>query len=361
MINVLELTGKLLERYETVHGKVDNYFGVLAYWALAQAAEAGDNKEYLQKCIEYLSQYPDNFEHPYYNFEYYRVGGNGRAWLFMKGCMPESKEVLRKYAEITYNAPTGQNDILCSPLDKEKEKNLRRIWIDVVYGTTPFMLYAGLALNEEKYIDFAAKQCFEMYELFLDETCGLVHQSKGFLPNPKRISQDHWSRGNGWCLIGLSELVRYLPADSKHRAKAETYFVDLIDSLIPHQTAKGLWRQEIIEPMAWEESSGSAIFLYGIGIGMRKGLLKGDSYKKVFEKGIRALGTYCLTSDFSTYRSCPGCLSPGEGAEKGTVKSYLTERMPQKDEVHSYGCFMLAFVEAYKNGIYQVEIEGITK
>ena len=42
-------------------------------------------------------------------------------------------------------------------------------------------------------------------------------------------------------------------------------------------------------------------------------------------------------------------------------QSYLTERMPQKDEVHSYGCFMLAFVEAYKNGIYEVEIEGITK
>ena len=354
-INVIDLVGKLLERYEVCYGIVDNYFGLLAYYGLAQAAVASENEIYLKKCKEYLAQYPEHFPHPYYNFESYRVGGNGKAWLLMKGYMPEAEADIRKYAELTYHAPAGENGILSWPGRPE------RIWIDVVTCTTPFMLYAGLALNEEKYIDFAAKQCFEMYELLLDETCGLVHQSKGFLPNPKRISQDHWSRGNGWCLIGLSELVRYLPEDSKHRAKAETYFVDLIDSLIPYQTAKGLWRQEIIEPMAWEESSGSAIFLYGIGIGMRKGLLKGDSYKKVFEKGVRALGTYCLTSDFSTYRSCPGCLSPGEGAEKGTVKSYLTERMPQKDEVHSYGCFMLAFVEAYKNGIYEVEIEGITK
>lgn len=358
IVNTLELSGKLLERYEYVHGKVENYYGLLAYWALAQAADVSEGEKYLHKCIEYLSQYPNKFQHPYYNFESYRVGGNGKAWLFYKGYMKEVEEDIRKYAELTYNALTGQNDILCNPNDKEREKNTRRIWIDVVHCVTPFMLYAGLALKEERYVDYAANQCFEMYELFLDETCGLLHQTKGFMQNPKRMSCDHWSRGNGWGLIGLVELVRYLPADSKHRAKAEAYFVDLIDSLLPYQTERGLWRQEIVEPLSWEESSGTGIFLYGIGIGIRIGLLKGDSYKCAFEKGIRALGTYCLKDDFSTHRSCPGCLCPGNGKEMGTVKAYLTDKIPQKDEVHSYGCMMLAFVEAYKNGITEVEIRG---
>lgn len=354
-MNVIELAGKLLERYEDCHKVVDNYFGLLAYYGLAQAAVAGENAAYLKKCKEYLAQYPDNFPHPHYNFESYRVGGNAKAWLVFKGLAPEWKEEIREYAEKTMNAPMDENGILSHP------KKNNGIFIDVVTCVTPFMLYAGLALQEEKYIDFAADQCFKLYEVLLDQTCGLLHQARGFMSNPKRMSHDHWSRGNGWGLVGLAELVRYLPADSKHRKKAETYFVDMMEALLPHQTNRGLWRQEIIEPMAWEESSGTGLILYGMGIGMRLGLLKGDAYKEAFAKGIEGLGMYCIKENFQTIRSCPGCMCPGQGEEKGTVKAYLTNRIPMDDEVHSYGCMMLAFSEAYKNGITEVEIHGIVK
>lgn len=351
-IHVLKLAEKLMGRYEASHERVAAYYGLLAYYGLAQAAVAGENPELLQKCKDYLTQYPDWFEHPYYNFESYRAGGNGKAWLFYKGCMPEAEADIRKYADLTYHAPAGENGILCWPGKPE------RIWIDVVTCTTPFMLYAGLALQEEKYVDFAAEQCFKMYELFLDQTCGLLHQSKGFMDNPKRMSADHWSRGNGWGLLGLAELVRYLPAESVHRKKAERYFTEFMEALLPYQTERGLWRQEIPEPFSWEESSGTGLILYCMGIGLRLGLLQEESYRGAFEKGIRALVEYCLTDDFATYRSCPGCLCPGNGPTKGSVQAYLTEKIPQKDEVHSYGCMMLAFVEAYKNGIQEVEIQG---
>ena len=351
-INVLKLSEKLLERYESQHEKVNAYYGLLAYYALAQTAIAEENEELLKKCTDYLALYPDQFEHPYYNFESYRVGGNGKAWLLMKGYMPEAEADIRKYAELTYHAPAGENGILSWP------KRPERIWIDVVTCTTPFMLYAGLALKEEKYIDFAAEQCFKMYELFLDQTCGLLHQAKGFCENPKRMSADHWSRGNGWGLVGLAELVRYLPKDSKYRAKAEEYFKDFMAAILPYQTERGLWRQEITEPYAWEESSGTGLILYCMGIGMRLGVLQGSTYRESFKKGIHALAEYCICDDFSTYRSCPGCLCPGNGPEKGSVKAYLTEKIPQKDEVHSFGCMMLAFVEAYKNNILEVEIQG---
>lgn len=351
-IEVLKLAGKLLERYESQHGEVKAYYGLLAYYGLAQAAVAGENQEYLQKCIDYLGQYPDHFEHPHYNFESYRAGGNGKAWLFFKGYMPQAEADIRKYAELTYHGPAGENGILCWPGKEE------RIWIDVVTCTTPFMLYAGLALGQENYVDFAARQCFGMYELFLDQTCGLLHQAKGFQSNPKRMSADHWSRGNGWGLLGLAELVRYLPEDSRHREKAEEYFKDMMEALLPYQTARGLWRQEIIKDYAWEESSGTGLILYCMGIGLRLGLLQEEVYRPAFEKGIRGLAEYCICEDFSTYRSCPGCLCPGNGPQKGSVKAYLTEKIPQKDEVHSYGCMMLALTEAYKNRIREVEILG---
>lgn len=351
-IQVLNLAENLMGRYESQHETVKAYYGLLAYYALAQAAVAGEKEEIFQKCVDYLAQYPDRFEHPYYNFESYRAGGNGKAWLFMKGLMPDAEADIRKFAELTYNGPAGENGILCWPGRPE------RIWIDVVTCTTPFMLYAGLALKEERYIDFAAEQCFKMYELFLDQTCGLLHQAKGFMENPKRMSADHWSRGNGWGLVGLAELVRYLPKDSRHRSKAEECFKDMMGAILPYQTRRGLWRQELTAEYAWEESSGTGLILYCMGIGLRLGLLQEEGYRGAFEKGIHALAEYCITDDFATYRSCPGCLCPGNGAGKGSVQAYLTEKIPQKDEVHSYGCMMLAFVEAYKNNLLEVEIQG---
>ena len=90
-IQVLNLAENLMGRYESQHETVKAYYGLLAYYALAQAAVAGEKEEIFQKCVDYLAQYPDRFEHPYYNFESYRAGGNGKAWLFMKGLMPDAE------------------------------------------------------------------------------------------------------------------------------------------------------------------------------------------------------------------------------------------------------------------------------
>lgn len=353
-VDSLELVGKLMERYEKTHVRVDNYFGLLAYHALAQAAVAGKNENYYEKCKTYLAQYPDHFEHPYYNFELYRVGGPAKAWMVMKGIAPEWKEQIREYAEITYQSPKDVNGILCRPGDMDRE--VPRIWIDVAAFATPFMLYAGLALNEERYIDFAAKQCFDMYETFLDESCGLLHQGKGFCMDPHKISEDHWGRGNGWGLIALTELIQYLPEKSVHREKAENYFKNLLDALLRYQGKNGMWKQEITEQDAWDECTSTGLIVYGLGVGMRCGLVEGACYKEAFEKGIEALTKECLTADFATYQSCSGCLCPGQGEKVGTIEAYLTERSPQKDEVHSYGCIMLAFVEAWICGIKEVEL-----
>ncbi len=358
-VNTLDFIGELLNRYESQHEKVDSYYGLLAYWALAQAATISGRKDYLEKCIGYLAQYPDHFAHPYYNLESYRLGGNGKAWLIYQGYFPEQKEELRKYAELTCHAPKNAAGIMCRPGDGGME--YARVWIDCATATTPFMLYAGLALGEARYIDYAAEQCIAMYELFLDETCGLLHQGRGYRENPKRMSEDHWSRGNGWGMIGLAELVQYLPADSPYRPKSEAYFKDLADALLPHQTKRGLWRQEIPLPTAWEESSGTALILYGIGVGIRTGLLPEEKYKTAFKKGIYGLAEHCLTEDFATYESCPGCLCPGTGAMKGTVEAYVTLKSPQKDEVHSYGCMMLAFLEAFRGDIPVLRLNSVLK
>lgn len=347
-MNTLLISQKLYEKYESTQ-KVQSYPGLLAIWALAETAVESGNSELLNKSRELLSLYPHKIKHPFYNFDVYRVGGNGKAWLLYKGLFCEEEENVREYADITLNANVDEEGIVCL---KKEDRNLT--WIDIAHCITPFMLYAGLYFDEDKYIDFGAEQTFKMYERFLDKTCGLLHQTKGFLENPELISRDHWGRGNGWGYFSLAILVRDLPKDSKHRFKAEKYFKDMSHALIKYQNKHGVWRQDIDCEYAWDECSATAFFAFGIGVGLRLGLLEKDVFEEPFKRAVKEISDRFIDEDFSTKMCCGGCLCPGDGEDKGTAKAYVTEQYPQINDHHSFAPIMFAMIEAYRNGIKEL-------
>ena len=346
----------LYDHYAQVE-EINNYYGLMANYALVQCAWEGQDEELKNRCRLLLSRWPHEVQHPSYNFACYRLGGNAAAWADMVGFHKRAEEELRSFCEQTMQGPKEKSGLLCMPGMQEQGA----IWIDTLFAITPFLLFSGLSLHESRYVDFAVDQCLRMIEALRDKSCGLLHQCRGFLPDPTACSQDHWSRGNGWGYAALAEVIQYLPKGHPQRWKAEDLFLSLSSKLLPYQTEKGLWRQEITEPLSWEESSGTALILYGMGIGIRCGLLRTEGYLRSFADGIQGLLKHCIHPDFSTELSCPGCLCPGEGAEKGTIQAYITEKLPARDEHHSFGAFMLALVEAYRNGIVEVDFREETK
>ena len=328
-----------------------SYPGILTMFAGVQAAKVADDEFWLDEVNDYLELYPFQFEEPgvkfNYNFDNYRVGGLGKAWMLMKGYFEDHADVVREYAEKTMAAPQSWDGIMSNPHCPQDEK----IWIDVAYAVCPYMMYAGIALNEPKYVDFAIDQCFKMYDVFMDESNGLLHQTRGFMGDATSISHDHWSRGNGWGIIGLCELVRYLPKDSKYYNEAVERFKDHCAALIKYQDYRGLWKQSIAEPLAWEESSGTGIILYAIGIGIRLGILDKETYFPVLEKGVYGLCKFCINPDYSIEKCCAGCCCP-EG--KGTIESYLVSVMARKDDPHAFGPVIMALTEAERNGISNI-------
>ncbi len=352
MINTTDIAYNVFCRFQQT-AEVKSYPGLLALYALAQLGDETKESLILEKAKAMLTLYPDRIEHPRYNFESYRVGGNGRAYLVWHGYDPEGRGVLREFAETTLAAPVDRDGIQCMP---QKERlPLEQVWIDVVTATTPFMVMAGLALGEDKYIDYGAEQCFKMYDLFEDSENHLLHQSRGFMKDVREISHDHWSRGNGWGIVGLADMIQYLPEGDKRRTEAEARLRRHCEALKRYQTVRGLWRQSIACDLAWEESSGTGLIAYAIGIGLRCGVLDEKEYWPVFEKAITGLVESCLNEDFSTELSCHGCLCPGKGDAKGTLQAYLCDVRAYRDEPHSYGPIMLAMLEAHKNGMKQIE------
>ncbi len=349
----LDIAQNLVLRNQKIHFP-EQYYGLLMFYGAAQAASELNSPYFFNKVIRFLDAYPNGTGNMVGNFDSYTAGGNGKAYLTYldksgKITLPEKVrrrfyDAAKEYADKTLAAPKSPDGILTSA-----KMGTDKVWIDVVTCVTPFMLFAGLAQDNEAYIDYGAEQCFLMYELFLDRENGLLHQSRGFITGkPEAISKDHWSRGNGWGYVGLADLIAYLPETSRHYKKARKYYMEFTDALLAVQT-NGLWNQELTDRSAWPETSGTALFLYGLGAGIRRGILKEERYKQAFHDGIKALSNF-IDNDFATYNSCPGCLCP---KRTGEIADYLA-LVPPKDEVHSYGAFILAMVEAHRNGMEEI-------
>lgn len=356
-MRTLEVAAGLYDHYESLT-EVKHYYGLLAIYGLARAAELSADDGLTNRVEAILRRFPDQIDHPRYNFPSYRIGGIPRAYLLSTGRMVDRAGLVREYAEEMITAPRDPQGIVIMPRNPE----LNRIWIDAAMATTMYLLYAGQALGEQRYLDEAVFQTSALYDELLDSDLGLLHQCKNFV-GPGIRSADHWGRGNGWGYLALAELVAGLDPDSRHYAGVVRRFTDLSAALLPYQSKRGLWRQEIPNDHSYEETSGTGLICYGYGIGLRLGLLEPANYAEPFRQGIAGLAAVSINEDLSTELSCPGCLCPGEGDEKGSVKAYMTLKLPYRDEVHSFAPLILAMTEAHRHGITSVTLRehGIRK
>ena len=355
-LRTVDLVRNLFEKYKQTE-VVENYYGLLALYGATQLLSIYPNESFKNEVEHMLEQYPGNIaKQPLYNFESYKCGGNGKAFItylesigaiqLKEGNAERFRKDIVKYADKTLRCNLNEDKIMTGAM-----KHLRtKVWIDVITCITPFMLFTGLATNREDYIDCAAQQCFRMFNLFYDKENGLLHQGKGFCAEDKsKISEDHWSRGNGWGYVGLADLACYLPSGSLHHDTAVKYFREFSNTLLKYQV-NGVWNQELTLENAWHESSGTALILYGMGLGLYSGVLERKTFEKPYKQGITALADF-IDDDFSTLNSCPSCLCPGNA----TIKDYITIMQPKTNEPHSFGAIMMAFVQAQKNGITEIE------
>ena len=56
-----------------------------------------------------------------------------------------------------------------------------------------------------------------------------------------------WSRGNGWVIAGLVQILQALPADNPRRAPYAAQFVEMMRRVAALQPADGLWRAGLLD------------------------------------------------------------------------------------------------------------------
>lgn len=335
------------DKHAQLRPKLEGYPGTVSLHALARLAVVTGDPRLLDKAKSNLAPFLAGERQFRCNFPNYRCGGNGTAFLLWQGHLPEAAETVRHYADqILNDAPRDPNGILCRPANPEEG----RIWIDAAFAVTPFLLFAGMALNEAAYIEEAFQQTAKMLAAFLNEDNGLYHQGRNF-NGPESLSEDHWSRGNGWGAYALTELAAYLPDNHPHQKAAVKLFQDHVAACANFQNDQGLWHQEMTEPKSYVETSGSALLLYQLGVGLKTGLIA-ESERPRFERGLAGLLPY-ITGETDIHHTCTSCLCPGDGS----IIHYMA-KPPIMNDQHAFGPVALAFGQAHALGIKEVTRKG---
>ncbi len=192
-----------------------------------------------------------------------------------------------------------------------------RYWIDDMYMITAVQTQAFRATKDKKYLDRAATTAAAYLEK-LQQPNGLFFHADD--------SAYYWGRGNGWFAAGMAELLSDLPKNHPKRAEIMKSFQKMMASLLKYQTENGLWRQLVDKPESWEETSGSAMFAFGMVTGVKKGWLDAKTYGSAARKAWLALVKH-LDENGNLKDVCVG-------TNKGFSVQYYLDRERETGNLH---------------------------
>ncbi|WP_159474968.1 DUF4861 family protein [Dyadobacter sp. 3J3] len=319
------------------------YGGILFMQGMSELAVLQKDPKTLNRTIEIFEKFKTKEIKGRGSFISYEAGGSGVAYLNYLKKSDKLKEQTEEFADKMFkNQKRTSEGLLTAPWLKD---SLDQFMIDCAFAVTPYMLYAGLSMNKPEYVDLAVFETLEMFKI-LKDTNSLIHQGRGF-QGLGTISEDNWSRGNGWGAFALAFLVRDLPATHPKKKEVNELAKSFFTAVLKYQNQEGLWNQEMTEHTSYVETSGSGLMLFGLGICIEKGIID-KSYLPQFVKGLSGYTSY-ITSDGSISNVTIGCLCPG----KGTKKDYIKHAWKRND-IHAFGPVVLAFAQAAKMGIKEI-------
>ena len=319
------------------------YPGSLLMHSMSELAVNSKDSQILNQAIALFEDYKNQKIKGKGSLISYEAGGSGVAYLNYLKKSPQFSEHVLAYADNMFKNQKRTNDnIMTAPWLKDSPD---QVMIDCAFAVTPYLLYAGIAHNKPEYVDYAVFECLELFKVLRDSN-GLIHQARGF-QGTGSITQDNWTRGNGWGSLALATLVRDLP-DSHPRKKAVNELAkSFFTATLKFQDEEGLWHQEMTDKNSFIETSGSGLMLFGIGICLEKKVLD-KSYLPKFINGLRGYTSY-IAEDGSINSTCGPCLSPGKG-----TKADYAKKAPEYNDPHAFGPAVLAFSQAIKLGIKEV-------
>ena len=259
--------------------------GVL-YTGLFDWADYSGNEEYMKFLKGIFSRY------------YWQVGE--RMYHADDHCIGQTYlDMYMKYRGKNMLIPTKARIdwVIANPpaenIDITKGHSDRWWWCDALYMAPPIYARLYAITGDKKYMKFAHKEFLATYEHLYDKDEHLFYRDANYFDaRNKEGKKVFWSRGNGWVLAGLAEMLKNLPADDKkYRPFYKSLYIEMCERIASLQGEDGYWRSDLLSPAIYPmpETSGTGLFTYAMAYGINASILPKDKYMPIVTKGWNAL------------------------------------------------------------------------
>jgi rhamnogalacturonyl hydrolase YesR len=221
-------------------------------------------------------------------------------------------------------------------------------WIDALQMGMPVFAKLAALTKNDAYYEY-------MYKMYMHSKMveggglynakdGLWWRDKDFVPPYKEPNGEdcYWSRGNGWVVAALVRVLEIMPKNAPHRDEYLKTYHEMIKALVPLQRPDGFWNVSLHDPTHFggKETSGTALFTYGMAWGVNQGILDRKIYLPIINKAWKGMAKEAVhKTGFIGYLQ-----GTGKEPKDGQPVSYTS--MPDFED-YGLGCFLLAGTEVY--------------
>lgn len=161
-------------------------------------------------------------------------------------------------------------------------------WCDALFMAPAAYAKFWKVTGNSRYLEYMDKMWWLTSDYLYSKTDSLFFRDDRFFnklsANGNKI---FWSRGNGWVLGGLCNVMQCLPKQHAFRKKYEEQFFEMCYKIATLQLNIGYWSPNLLdkEKFSVKETSGTAFFCYAFAWGINNGLLPKDYFMPVLLKG----------------------------------------------------------------------------
>ena len=191
-------------------------------------------------------------------------------------------------------------------------------WCDALFMAPPVWAHLAAVTGDHEYLDYMDREWHITANLLWDPEEHLFYRDKSYLDKREKNGRKiFWSRGNGWVMGGLAQVLTYLPMSDPRRPFYVELFRQMAEKIRSLQGDEGLWRPGLLDAgdYPYPEISGSAFFIYGIAWGIHHGLLDKGQYRPVVERGWAGLVKHIYEDgrlgSIQPIGAAPGAYAPG--------------------------------------------------
>ena len=234
-----------------------------------------------------------------------------------------------------------------------------QMWLDGIYMASPFYAEYSKTFDFAEGFDDIANQVILINKHTRDDKTGLLYhgwdesKTQEWSDPVTGCSRNFWGRAIGWYLMGIADILDFLPQDHTKRTEIILIFKKTIDAVVKYMGSNGVWYQVIDQgdrERNYHEASASCMFTYALAKGVLKGFLD-NSYKEIALRAFEGIIKKFIEVERNGSLNLKNvCQVAGLGREKrrdGSFEYYISEPVIKNDR-KGVGAFILACLEIEK-------------